>query len=75
MAVKEAIEKSVQALILEGVRDKFWGPRDTADVHGPTMQAYLREKTENLNIDELGRVQPPRRRGPAPGRRCAALLG
>ena len=61
MAVKEAIEKSVQALILEGVKEKFWGPRDTAEVHGPAMQAYLREKNENLDIDELGRVQQPRR--------------
>ncbi len=61
MAVKEAIEKSVQALILEGVQDRFWAPRDTAEARGPAMQAYLREKTQNLNIDELGRVQQPRR--------------
>jgi curli production assembly/transport component CsgG len=61
MAVKEAIEKSVQALILEGIQEKFWGPRDTADIHGPAVQAYLREKSENLNIDELDRVQQPRR--------------
>ncbi|AMR27710.1 hypothetical protein A0257_11795 [Hymenobacter psoromatis] len=61
MAVKEAIEKSVQALIMEGVQDRFWAPRDTAEAHGPAMRTYLREKTENLNIDELGRVQQPRR--------------
>jgi curli production assembly/transport component CsgG len=61
MAVKEAIEKSVQALILEGVQEKFWAVRDTADLHGPAMRAYQHEKTENLNIDELGRVQQPRR--------------
>lgn len=61
MAVKEAIEKSVQAMILEGIQEKFWGPRDTAEVHGPAMQTYLREKTTNLDIDELGRVQQPRR--------------
>ena len=61
MAVKEAIEKSVQSLILEGVQEHFWAPRDTADVHGSAMQTYLREKTENLGIDELGRVQQARR--------------
>ena len=61
MAVKEAIEKSVQALILEGVQERFWAPRDTAEVHGPAVQAYQHEKFENLNIDELGRVQQPRR--------------
>ncbi|QKG54783.1 curli production assembly/transport component CsgG [Hymenobacter sp. BRD67] len=63
MAVKEAIEKSVQALILEGIKDKFWAPRDTAERHGPAMLAYLREKTENLSIDALGRVEQPRRAG------------
>ena len=61
MAVKEAIEKSVQSLILAGVQEHFWAPRDTADVHGSAMQTYLREKTENLGIDELGRVQQARR--------------
>jgi curli production assembly/transport component CsgG len=61
MAVKEAIEKSVQALILEGVQEHFWAPRDTAEVHGPAVRAYQHEKTENLGIDELGRTQQPRR--------------
>jgi curli production assembly/transport component CsgG len=61
MAVKDAIEKSVQALIYEGIIDKVWTPRDTAERHGPALQAYLREKTDNLDIDELGRVIKPRR--------------
>jgi curli production assembly/transport component CsgG len=61
MAVKDAIEKSVQALIYEGFQDQLWLPRDTAALHGPARMAYLREKTENLSIDVLGRQQVPRR--------------
>jgi len=61
MAVKDAIEKSVQALIYEGFEDNLWSPRDSTDFNGPGRQAYLRERTENLDIDVLGREQKPRR--------------
>jgi curli production assembly/transport component CsgG len=61
MAVKEAIEKAVQALIYEGFSDHLWAPRDTAEQHGPGRQAYLREKEVNLDVDVLGRETYPRR--------------
>ncbi|MDB5236513.1 MAG: curli production assembly/transport component CsgG, partial [Hymenobacter sp.] len=62
MAVKEAIEKSVQSLIYEGILANIWSTPDTAAVHGLPMQAYLREKDENLSIDALGRQTNYRRR-------------
>ena len=55
MAVKDAIEKSVQSLIYEGIGDRLWTSTDTAAARGGAMQAYLREKEENLSIDVLGR--------------------
>ncbi|WP_261989959.1 CsgG/HfaB family protein [Hymenobacter puniceus] len=61
MAVKEAIEKSVEALIYEGIDGRIWAPRNMADVNGVGMQAYFQEKKENQNIDVLGRVQHDRR--------------
>jgi len=61
MAVKDAIEKSVQALIYEGFDDHLWSPRDTAQLNGPGRQAYLQEKAANLHIDVLGREVKPRR--------------
>ena len=61
MAVKDAIEKAVQALVYEGFDDRLWLPRDTAALHGPGRTAYLREKSENLSIDVLGREATPRR--------------
>ncbi|MFD1871520.1 CsgG/HfaB family protein [Hymenobacter bucti] len=73
LAVKDAIEKSVQALVYEGFDDRLWVPRDTAALHGPARQAYLREKAENLNIDVLGRVQVPRRAPIALGLAGAAV--
>ena len=61
MAVKDAIEKSVQALIYEGFDDKLWAPRDSAEANGPGRRAYLLERADNLNIDVLGRITKPRR--------------
>jgi curli production assembly/transport component CsgG len=73
MAVKDAIEKSVQALVFEGFDEHLWLPRDSADLHGPARQRYLTEKTENLDIDVLGRKEVPRRTPFAVGLSGAAL--
>ncbi|MFC6222056.1 CsgG/HfaB family protein [Hymenobacter artigasi] len=62
MAVKEAIEKSVQSLIYEGILQRIWAPADTAAQHGLSIQAYLREKQDNLAIDVLGRKTGYQRR-------------
>ena len=62
MAVKEAIEKSVQSLIYEGLLTQIWSSTDTSAVRGLPMQAYLREKDENLSFDVLGRQTTYRRR-------------
>ena len=61
MAVKDAIEKSVQALIYEGFEENLWAPRDSAELNGAGRKNYLSERTENLNIDVLGREMKPRR--------------
>ena len=61
MAVKEAIEKSVQALVYEGIRERLWVPRNPADATGPAVATYFREKSENQEIDILGRTQHDRR--------------
>jgi curli production assembly/transport component CsgG len=61
MAVKEAIEKAVEALVYEGIQERLWFPQNEADLHGPAMVAYQQEKRENQDIDVLGRVQHDRR--------------
>lgn len=61
MAVKDAIEKSVQSLIYEGIRDGMWLSSDTTAARGLPMQTYLHEKEENLSYDALGRQTTYRR--------------
>ncbi|GAA3925285.1 CsgG/HfaB family protein [Hymenobacter algoricola] len=61
MAVKEAIEKAVEALIYEGMREGLWAPRNVADRNGPAVAEYYQEKRENNQIDVLGRLQRDRR--------------
>ena len=62
MAVKEAIEKSVQSLIYEGIIQHIWASADSGAVRSLPLQAYLREKEENLSFDALGRQTGYRRR-------------
>lgn len=61
MAVKEAIEKSVQALIFEGMQEKLWAPKNPSDLQGPAMAAYFQEKQDNASVDVLGREMMDRR--------------
>ena len=61
MAVKEAIEKAVMALIFEGFGERLWAPRDSAEFNGLAVQNYFYEKNKNLGIDVLGRETQLRR--------------
>ncbi|KAB7726142.1 curli production assembly protein CsgG [Rudanella paleaurantiibacter] len=55
MAVTEAIEKAVQALILEGIRDNLWTPADKAAGQMKTLvEAYEREKADMSQVDVYG---------------------
>lgn len=63
MCVKEAIEKGVESLIIEGVEDKLWAldnPKDTTSV---SFTNYQREKMTNYKSDPLGRVMDENLRG------------
>jgi curli production assembly/transport component CsgG len=62
MAVTEAIEKSVQSLIIEGIRDGLW----TADEKSKTrvanlLQEYRREELEARETDIYGAYDDPER--------------
>ena len=61
MAVKEAIEKAVMALIFEGFSERLWAPRDSTEFNGLAIQNYFYEKNKNLGIDVLGRETQLRR--------------
>ena len=63
ICVTEAIEKAVESMIIEGVKDKLWGlqnPKDTASV---AFTNYENEKKINYEMDPLGRKFDKNNRG------------
>lgn len=61
LAVREAIEKAVQSLILEGIIDGLWIPIDSDDIDGEAIKAYKEEKEGLAQIDVLGKEVKDRR--------------
>lgn len=53
MAIKEAIEKAVISLVIEGVKDGLWAVNEPQQGEA-LLKAYDREKAENRNIDVYG---------------------
>ncbi len=61
MAVKEAIEKAVFSLIVEGINDKLWQFKNEHDANSYILNKYFSEKDENKTIDVYGNQLIPRR--------------
>ena len=55
LAVREAIEKAVHALVVEGVQDGLWGLKNEEERNAPAIQQYQREVVANEQTDYLGR--------------------
>lgn len=54
ICVTEAIEKAVQSLIIEGVKDKLWGLKNTNDTASIAFTKYWDEKKLNYQTDPTG---------------------
>lgn len=54
MCVKEAIEKAVESLIIEGVKDNLWELKYPQDITSDAIKKYDEEKTEISTIDNFG---------------------
>lgn len=63
IAVQEAIDKAVHALIIEGMLDNLWEVKDTDDLNTEAIRDYLDEKEENEKTDYLGFQSLPYRSG------------
>ena len=63
IAVQEAIDKAVHALIIEGMLDDLWEVKDTDDLNTAAIRDYLDEKAENEKTDYLGFQSLPYRSG------------
>jgi curli production assembly/transport component CsgG len=62
MAVQEAIDKAVYALIIEGVLDGLWLTEDPAGLDHPSIRSYLEERDMSYKTDHLGFHFDERRR-------------
>ena len=63
IAVQEAIDKAVHAMIIEGILDDLWQVKDTEDLNTTAISNYLAEKEENEKTDYLGFQSLPYRAG------------
>jgi curli production assembly/transport component CsgG len=61
MAVKEAIEKAVIGLVVEGLSDRLWVLKDSSDLENPVIQTYLEEKGNNESVGMFNNVERERR--------------
>ncbi|WP_299826371.1 CsgG/HfaB family protein [uncultured Pontibacter sp.] len=61
MAVKEAIDKAVQSLIIEGVQEGYWKLKNKDDLQSPLFREYAKEKEQVENSDVNGRYVAVRR--------------
>ena len=63
IAVQEAIDKAVHAMIIEGILDDLWQVKDTEDLNTAAIRNYIEEKEENAQTDYLGFQSLPYRSG------------
>lgn len=61
MAVKEAIEKAVESLIIEGVIEGLWDLKNPEDVNSEIVTSYVEGKEENDGADFFDQLIAPRR--------------
>ncbi len=54
MAIKEAIDKAVFSLIIEGAMGGLWLMKEEKDMEADIIQSYILEKEENKSINYLG---------------------
>lgn len=61
MAVREAIEKAVVSLVLEGVFDGLWNFKNPDDINNEVVKAYGEESAQKDLVDMFGSKYEPRR--------------
>lgn len=60
IAVKEAIEKAVESLIIEGLFDNLWELKNPDEINSDIIQNYIQDKAENEKSDIFGSVDKAR---------------
>jgi len=55
LCVKEAIEKAVQSLIIEGIKDKLWELKYPEGINSDVIKGYEKEKEQIKVVDDFGK--------------------
>lgn len=63
ICITEAIEKAVESLIIEGVKEKMWSLKTPADSASVAFANYEQEKRMSYKLDPMGRNLDPQNRG------------
>ncbi|WP_339700257.1 CsgG/HfaB family protein [uncultured Marixanthomonas sp.] len=56
IAVKDAVEKAVHDLIVEGIKERFWSTKEGAETNKQLVENYTKEKEEEESIELYNRV-------------------
>ncbi len=60
LALKDAIEKSVESLIIEGIQDKLWSTKEGEQTNKELVEEYLEEKRKDESTLLYKREQTPK---------------
>ncbi len=62
MCVTEAIEKAVQSLVIEGIKEKLWTLQNPMDIYSSVIEKYENEKELSAKTNEFGMdIMKPRK--------------
>ncbi len=61
IAVKEAIDKAVQSLVIEGIQSGYWKLKNNDDLEHPIIQSYYQEREEVQHASIHGQKMENRR--------------
>ncbi len=67
VAVQEAIDKAVLALIIEGVEENLWSLQDSSQVDSEVFRRYFAERDQDYNTDHLGNFEIQKTRNSSVG--------
>jgi len=60
LAVRSAIEKALESLIIEGVFDDLWQLQNPEEINSEIVQSYIKEKDQRDKTDMFGFTYEPR---------------
>ncbi|HKL37510.1 MAG TPA: CsgG/HfaB family protein, partial [Bacteroidales bacterium] len=60
LAVRSAIEKALESLIIEGVFDDLWQLQNPEEINSEIVQSYIKEKDQRDKTDMFGFTHEPR---------------